>query len=258
MRTSSASVLLLLLITSAGYAQSRPAPARVDDRVIIKPRIVTLIRRASLVKGFPEKRSAKLTYPLISSLKNVQVLRRVQSLLQVQNVFDTSLDDYREDRWLSEFGYKVNYNRNYVLDVTFTQSGSGAYPDTHTKHFAINLKDGSVLKAAEVFIGDKSEALAALVNNKLQAELKKIVEELTASKSDPEDLRIAKEAQEPLKFTIENLDEFSVGAKGLTFLYDAGYPHAIQAFEPTGEYFFSYSELKPFIKRDGLLGQFID
>ena len=84
------------------------------------------------------------------------------------------------------------------------------------------------------------------------------MEELTASKSDPEDIRIAKEAQEPLKFTIENLDEFSVGAKGITFLYDAGYPHAIQAFEPIGEYFFSYSELKPFIRRDGLLGQFID
>lgn len=257
MRTLWAS-LLVLLITSVSYAQSKPAPARVDDRVIIKQRTVTLIRRASLVKGFPEKRTAKVTYPVISGLKNVQVLRRVQSLLQVKNVFDTSLDDYREDRWLAEFGYKVNYNRDYVLDVTFTQSGSGAYPDTHTKHFAINLKDGSALKAAEVFIGDKSEALAALVNKKLQAELKKIVEELTASKSDPEDLRIAKEAQEPLMFTIENLDEFSVGAKGITFLYDAGYPHAIQAFAPIGEYFFSYSELKPFINRDGLLGQFID
>lgn len=258
MRTFLVSVLVLLLITSVSYAQSKPGPGRVDDRVIIKPRTVTLIRRPSLVKGFPEKRSAKVTYPVISGLKNVPVLRRVQSLLQVKNVFDTSLEDYREDRWLAEFGYKVNYNRNYVLDVTFTQSGSGAYPDTHTKHFAINLKDGSVLKAAEVFIGDKSEALAALVNNKLQAELKKIVEELTASKSDPEDLRIAKEAQEPLTFTIENLDGFSVGAKGITFLYDAGYPHAIQAFEPIGEYFFSYSELKPFIRRDGLLGQFID
>ncbi len=258
MRTSWASVLVLLLITSVGYAQSKPSPSTADDRVIIRPRTVTLIRRASLVKGFPEKRTAKLTYPAVSGLKNTQALRRVQSLLQVKNVFDSSLNDYRQDRWLAEFGYKVNYNRNYILDVTFTQSGSGAYPDTHTKHFAINLKDGSVIKAADVFTGDKSEALAALVNNKLQAELKKIVQELTASRGDPEDLRIAKEVQEPLKFTVENLDEFSVGAKGITFLYDAGYPHAIQAFAPVGEYFFSYSELKPFTKRDGLLGQFIE
>jgi hypothetical protein len=258
MRTSCSCALVLLLITSVGYAQLKPAPASVDDRVIIKPRSVTLIRRASLVKGFPEKRNAKVTYPVISGLKNVQTLRRVQSLLQVKHVFDTSIEDYRQERWLEEFGYKVNYNRNYILDVTFTQSGSGAYPDTHTKHFAINLKDGSVLKAVDVFISAKSAALAALVNNKLQAELKTILEELTSSQSDLEDIRIATEAQEPLKFTIENLDEFSVGAKGITFLYDAGYPHAIQAFEPIGKYFFSYSELKPFIRRDGLLGQFID
>ena len=258
MRTFSSSILVLLLITSIGHAQSKRAVASADDRVVIKPRTLTLIRRASLVKGFPEKRTAKITYPLISGLRNTLVLRRVQSLLQVKNVFDTSTEEYRQDRWLAEFGYKVNYNRNYILDVTFTQSGSGAYPDTHTKHFAINLKDGSVVKAADVFVSDKSDDLAALVDKKLQAELKKIVQELTASRSDPEDIGIAKEAQEPLKFTVENLDEFSIGAKGITFLYDAGYPHAIQAFEPAGEYFFSYAELKPFIKRDGLLGQFID
>jgi hypothetical protein len=256
MRTSLASVLVLLLLTSVAFAQTKPAPAGFDDRVIIKPRTLTLIRRASLVKGFPEKRTARVTYPLISGLRDVKALRRVQSLLQVKNVFDSSIDEYRQDIWLYEFGYKVNYNRNHVLDVTFTQSGSGAYPDTHTKHFAINLKDGSVIKATDVFMSDKAETLSALVNNKLQGELRKILKELR--NRDPEDMRIAKEAQEPLKFTIEHLDEFSIGAKGITFLYDAGYPHVIQAFEPIGEYFFSYSELKPFIKRDGLLGQFID
>lgn len=258
MRTFSSCFVVLMLITSLGYAQLRPVPVSGDDRVIIKPRSVTLVRRGSVVRGFPEKRTAKVTYPIVSGLQSVRVVRRVQSLLQVKNVFDSSIDEYRQDRWLEEFAYKVNYNRNHILDVTFTQSGSGAYPDTHTKHFAINLKDGNVIKASEVFMGDKSEALAALVNNKLQGELKTILEELSASNSDPEDMRIAQEAQEPLKFSTENLDEFSVGAKGITFLYDAGYPHAIQAFEPIGAYFFSYAELKRFIKRDGLLGQFID
>jgi hypothetical protein len=44
----------------------------------------------------------------------------------------------------------------------------------------------------------------------------------------------------------------------VTFLYDAGFPHAIQALEPNGNYFFSYAELRPFIKKDGLLGTFIE
>ena len=80
---------------------------------------------------------------------------------------------------------------------------------------------------------------------------------LRESKSDPEDVRIASEAQEPLQYKIEDLDNFSVSSKGVTFLYDAGYPHAIQAFEPVGRYFFSFAELKGFIKPDGPLGQFI-
>ena len=98
--------------------------------------------------------------------------------------------------------------------------------------------------------------LAANLNQKLQAELKTILQELSDSRSDAEDVRIARKAQEPLRFTLENLDNFSVDPKGITFLYDAGYPHAIQAFEPVGRYFFSYSELKPYIKPDGPLRQF--
>ena len=89
----------------------------------------------------------------------------------------TSLAEYREDTWLEEFTFKVNYNKNYILDITFTQSGSGAYPDTHTKHFAINLKNGSVIKASDVFVDDKLGSLAALVNRKLQSELKQILKE---------------------------------------------------------------------------------
>lgn len=96
------------------------------------------------------------------------------------------------------------------------------------------------------------------MNRKLQSELKQILKENSGSNSRAEDTRIIKESQEVLEFTKENLDDFSVGAKGLTFLYDAGYPHAIQAFEPNGRYFFSYSELKPYIKRGGLLGQFVE
>jgi hypothetical protein len=173
-------------------------------------------------------------------------------------VFDSSLEDYRQDAWLEEFSYRVNYNRNHILDITFSQSGTGAYPDTHTKHFVIDLKEGNLIKAPEVFLNDKLESLATLVNNRLQAELKQILRANSGPKADAEDTRIIKESQEVLEFKVENLDEFSVGTTGITFLYDAGYPHAIKAFEPNGRYFLSYLELKPYIKREGLLGQFVD
>ena len=216
-----------------------------------------IVRTGRIVRDFPEKKRATIKYPLVSGLADARVLRRVQSVLQLKRVFDTSVAEYRQDNWLEAFGYEVNYNKNYILDITFTQDGSGAYPDTHTRHFAINLKNGYVIKASDAFIGDKLPTLASLVSAKFQAELKQILTDLAESKSDAEDIRVAKEAQEALEFKLSDIDDFSIGDKGITFLYDAGYPHAIQAFEPEGRYFFTYAELKPFIKRDGPLGQFV-
>lgn len=256
MRLLSLIVVFLFAPFSSGRVLAQAAIS--DDRAIITPRRVAIVRRGALARDFPLKKTATVTYPVISGLKDPKILRRVQSILQIKNAFDYSLAEYRQDAWLDEFFFKVNYNKNYILDITFTQSGAGAYPDTHTKHFVINLKNGSVIKASDVFVGNKLESLATLVNRKLQSELSQIQKENGGPGSDAEDTRIIKESLEVLEFKAEHLSDFSVGTKGLTFLYDAGYPHAIQAFEPTGHYFFSYSELKPYIKRDGLLGQFVE
>ena len=258
MRLLSIAFLLFLFIAPVSLSQTRPVAAQAGtDRAVVRPRTVVIIRRGALIKDFPAKKRATVTHPVISGLKDPQVLRRVQAILQVKNVFDSSIAEYRDDNWLEEFRYEVNYNKNNILDITFTQDGSGAYPDTQTKHFAINLTNGKVIKAEDVFINSSLPTLRTMLDGKLKSELKEILESLKDSKSDPEDVRIASEAQEPQGYTIENLDDFEVGTKGITFLYDAGYPHVIQAFEPNGRYFFSYSELKPFIKRDGPLGQFV-
>jgi hypothetical protein len=250
------SLIVLLALVPNFHSQSKRGPAsQPNDHVIVRSRRVVIIRGGVLARQFPQRKTAIVTYPVISGLADAQALRQVRSLLDVKNVFDSSLDDYRQDTWLEEFSYRVNYHRNHILDMTFTQSGTGSYPDTHTKHFVIDLKDGNVIKAPEAFLNDKLESLATLVNNKLQAELKQILKE---NSGDAEDTRIIKESKEVLEFKVENLDEFSVGTKGITFLYDAGYPHAIKAFEPSGRYFFPYSELKTYIKRDGPLGQFVD
>ena len=258
MRALPLSCLLLLLAATVSQSQAGQVTAKAGtDRVVVKPRTVVIIRRGALVNAFPDKRRATVTYPVISGLKDARVLRRVQSILQVKKVFDTSIAEYREDNWLEEFNYKVNHNKNNILDITFIQDGSGAYPDTQERHFAINLKNGNVIKASDVFLSGKLPELRAMVNEKLQSELKEILQRLKDSKSDPEDARVAAEAQETLDYKLGDLDNFEVGAKGIIFLYDAGYPHVIQAFEPNGRYFFNYQELKPYIKRDGPLGQFV-
>ncbi|MEP6847432.1 MAG: hypothetical protein ABI999_01160 [Acidobacteriota bacterium] len=44
---------------------------------------------------------------------------------------------------------------------------------------------------------------------------------------------------------------------GITILYDYQFPHVALAVQPDGRYFFTWQQLKPFIKQGGLLHQFV-
>jgi hypothetical protein len=244
------------VLSAFGSQAPGPSPTAATDHAIIQRRRLVITRTPAIARQFPNKKRATISYPVVSGL-NPAVLKRVRSLFEFKNIFDYSLQEYRDDSWLEEFDYVVNHNANSLLDITFTQSGSGAYPDDQSKHLLINLKNGRLIKASDAFVPSANSELVTKVNAKLQSELKAILKSLSDSKSDPEEVRIAQEAQEPLQYKIEDLDNFSVGMRGITFLYDVGYPHVIQAFEPVGHYFFSFAELKHYIRPDGPLGQFI-
>ena len=180
-------------------------------------------------------------YPSVAGLSNAAVLRKIHNVLAVKNVFGSTLQEYQEEAWLIEFGYKVNYNRNHLLDITFSQSGMGAYPDTQTKHFLINLKNGEVIKATDTFDSNKLTKLAALVDERLQSEVRRPIQRFASDKdSTAEEKESLQSTFAELKFKEENLDEFSVSSRGITFLFDAGFPHAIQALQPEGRYFFPF------------------
>jgi hypothetical protein len=248
-------ILALPMILCAIVAQSPTVVAQ--DRVTIQPRRIALLRSGKVARDFPERKTAIVRYPIILGLTGATVLRKIQNSLAIKNVFDSTLEEYRQDSWLTNFDYKVNYNENYLLDITFQQSGVGAYPDTQTKHFLISLRNGLVIKAIDSFNPDSLATLAEMANRKLKAETRERIKEAEADKDTDADQKSSlKEQLEQLSFTVENLDEFSVSDKGVTFLYDAGFPHVIQALQPDGRYFFSYAELRPYIKRDGPLGVF--
>jgi hypothetical protein len=91
-----------------------------------------------------------------------------------------------------------------------------------------------------------------MVDAKLQAEIRQTIREVNETKdiSDDEKKSVS-ELFEGVKFEVNHLDDFSISGKGITFLYDAGFPHVIQAYQPMGRYFFSYPELGPHLKRTG-------
>ncbi|HYO91456.1 MAG TPA: DUF3298 domain-containing protein [Pyrinomonadaceae bacterium] len=254
-------IFFVLFVFSGNAAQPVTAATSIvpADRVVIEKRRVVIVRTGKFVRDFPTRRRAVISYPFIrSGASNAAALRKVRALLQLKNIFDTSIAEYREDTWLDEFDYKVNYNRNFILDITFMQNGTGAYPDGQTRNFAVNLKTGEVIKARDVFKPEALKTLAEMVDRKLQAENKQTLKEMEQDSSlTAEDRSNYQEQFAPLKFEIKNLDDFSINDKGITFLYDAGFPHVIQAIEPVGQYFFSYEELRSFIKPEGLLGIFV-
>ena len=246
------SFLILTSVSTYASQANAPKPSITDEHASIQRRRIVLVRSAKLASNASYKERAVVVYPVVSGL-SAPVLGRVRKVFDFKNIFDYSLKEYREDTWLDEFSYKVNYNGNYLLDVTFSQSGSAAYPDDQTKHFLINLRDGSVVKPSDVFEAHKITQVVAVVDRQLQREIKDRKEE----EKDPADKEAVDDTYKDLKFQLKDLDDFSVGPKGITFLYDAGFPHVIRALEPAGRYFFSYSALKSFIKRDGPLGQFV-
>jgi hypothetical protein len=251
----------LLLLIGAAAAQTRvdasgakASPAH--GGVIVRPRKVMIQRSEAVTRHSPNRKSAALVYPVVIGITDLAVLARVRSALDIKNAFGYSLGDYREDTWLDDFGYEVHYNADYLLDITFTQNGLGAYPNTHQMHMLISLRDGNLVKAREAFEKAKLDAMAELVNRELRREISRLKAANLADMRDADERQAITDAYENLKFERQNLDEFSVSKAGITFLYDAGFPHVIKALEPQGRYFFSYPTLKDYIRRDGPLAKF--
>ena len=234
------------------------ATAEAAGSATIQKRRVVIVRTGELARKFPERRRAVIIYPFVSGIADRAVLKKVRALLDVKNVFETSIAEYRQDAWLTEFGYEVNYNRNDILDITFRQEGVGAYPDTQERHFAVSLKTGDVIKAADAFEPASLPRLAEMSNAMLRREVAEVVAAVSEDRDmDAEARDSVKESLEALTFGVESLDDFVVSDKGVTFLYDAGFPHVIQALEPDGRYFFSYAQLSPFVRRGGPLATFV-
>lgn len=226
-----------------------------QDHVIVQPKRVVIIRTGKEVRDFPERRKAIVRYPIVRGLSNAVALRQIQDTLSLKQVSGSTLAEFRREPGLLSFDYEVNYNKNYLLDITFTDEAEGAYPETHRKHLLISLKDGKVIKAADAFNPESRAALARLADNKLNDEIKELLQANEEDKqADADEKSMVKEQLSGLKFGVKNLDEFSVSDKGVTFLYDAHFRHAIRALQPGGEYFFSYAELRPYIRRNGPLG----
>ncbi len=221
--------------------------------VVITPKKVNYAR-----KGVERhRRFVSIRYPILSGALKPAVKTKLDNSISYWRNFETTLKESLSETWLSSLDYEVNYNKNGILHITLIMEGVGAYPSTSLANLVINLKTGERVKFTDIFKQDSLAKLAEMTDKKLQEEKREIYERIDEGDESQEDKKYLKEEVEKLKFTIEDLDEFSVSDKGVTILYDAGFRHAIQALQPEGRYLFSYNELQPFIKSESILNQFI-
>jgi hypothetical protein len=227
--------------------------AIVNDRVTVQARTVKLIHG----KGYPPGKEATIQYPQVTGLTDPTLLNKVQKAISLKRVLGQSIEEFRnefqtESSWLSEIYYKVNYNRNFLLDITFTRSGVGAYPSAFDQRVVVDLKTGNVLKASDLFKQESMSALVALVNKSMQEEIRQKDAEIKRTQSS-DDMEFPLSQLKQKKFQAKDLNQFSISDRGITFFYDYGFPHVIKALEPSGQFFFTYDQLKPFIRSNGAL-----
>ncbi|HEX8636921.1 MAG TPA: hypothetical protein VF692_02575 [Pyrinomonadaceae bacterium] len=204
-------------------------------------------------EGFEHKRTFTITAAKISGL-SAALNKKTETALSFERVFDLNIEEEKKEIfWLEEADYKIEYNKNGVLSAALYVSGSGAYPSEYTKHVVVDLKTGNAVKAADVFV--KLPQLAGFADTFLQARIKKEIAE--RRKDSAEDAQTMREMIAGAKFKPENLEFFSVSERGVSFYYDYGFPHVALALEPENRFFFTFAQLKPFIKPRGLLAGFV-
>ena len=233
------SLLFIIVFSTFAFSQS----------VVITPKKVTY-KRPKPISEY--KKSFIVTYPKVKAATPT-LSKKIETAISYEKNNNLDIkDEINDTQWLEDASYTVNYNKKSILDITLSAEGSGAYPSTFNKTVVVDLKTGNKVKPIEVFTN--LSGLALMCKQAQQAEIKKAIVDIKKENPDEENpADLFKESN----FTVKNLDEFSVNDKGVTFIYDYGFPHVILALQPDGQYFFTWAQLKPYIKRGGLLEQFV-
>jgi len=228
--------VLILITGSAALGQS----------VVITGKKITYTR---LKPESEYKKTFTINYPKVKAA-TPGLSRKIEAAISYRSILGLNLqEELTTAQWLDEADYEVVFNKNGVLCIDLTISGAAAYPDGVTKTAVVDIKKGTLVKTSDVFTD--LPGLAAMVRKAQKKEIEEAVAEKKKNpefqQEDPADL--FKEAD----FRRKNLEGYSINDKGVTFKYDYGFPHVIQALQPEGNFFFTWEQLRPFLVPGGLL-----
>jgi hypothetical protein len=231
--------VVTLTLAVSNFAQS----------VVITPK-KTVYRRPKPIASY--KRTFTVIRPKVKAATPA-LSKKIETAISYEKVSELNIkEETTEVQWLEEASYTVNYNKYGILAITLSVTGTGAYPSTFNKTVVIDLKTGNRITPGMVF-----NNIVGLTAKGKKAQEKEVKQAIISIKKDDPDTEDPASLFGSTDYQSENLNEFSVSDKGVTFIYDYGFPHVAQALQPNGRYFFSWRELKGFIKPAGLFGRFV-
>lgn len=180
--------------------------------------------------------------------------RKITAAIDPVKILDINIsEELGEYQWLTEADFQEVFNERGMLTMMFWMEGVAAYPDGVTEYVVVDVARGERVTPADVFTD--LPGLVAAIKEKQNAE---IAEATKAIKADPDFGDGDPTALfENAAFEEKDLANFAADRAGVAFFYDYGFPHVIKALEPDGELRLSWAEIKPFIRRGGLLARFV-
>lgn len=192
-----------------------------------------------------EDDNLEIIYPRIKSKVSNNVKKNFNNSISYWRIFQTTLKDELEDGGTYLYEYKIYLNQNNILGIQLIQESMGAYPWTNRADLLIDLRTGKEVKFGDVFKRTKLRQLFNKIKPQFEKEKQRAIDQ--GNEYDVEDD----------EYRLKDLEDFTISKKGVTFHYNFGFAFGRLALQPEGKYFFSWKEIKPFIKRNGLLGKFI-
>jgi len=242
---------VVLFGASAAFAQ--------EGSLEIVPQEKKYTRTGADVPDF--KKTFTVRKPVIKTKVDQDVREHIEDAIDFWRVFEMDLEESLTDfTWLENFDYEVQYNANDLLSIALFAEGSAAYPSSATRWVTLDTRTGEILTIDDLFTHETQPGLLKLINQKM------IANEAAAIKEDPDvkealrDQRVSygEDIQPGAgKLTYEKLAGFFITERGVTFVYDYGFPHVMLALEPSGHFEFAFSELKPFVASGSLLEKLV-
>lgn len=238
MKLLSSAAILLFMFISVATAQS----------VIVTNHKVRYKRPKPIAE---HKQDFTVNYPRIKA-KTPALSRKIEDAVSYKRVMNVDVkEELDEVQWLEGASWAVKYNKKGALALELSIEGSGAYPDGSTRTVIADTKTGERVTPAMSFTD--LAGLAAMVKKAQKKEIAKAIRDINKDPergdTDPSELFVNAD------FKPEDLDWFAISDRGVTFSYDYGFPHVIQAWQPAGSFFFTWKQLKPFIKPGSLLSR---